>query len=68
VILSNLVALPLAYAGLWRLFQFFSYSTKLTLPIFGIVFVSSVLFSMIIVIYHAWRTSRANPVVSLRYE
>ena len=68
VILSNLVALPLAYVGMWRLFQFFSYSTKLTLPIFGIVFVSSVLFSMLIVLYHAWRTSRTNPVVSLRYE
>ncbi|MCK4990495.1 MAG: FtsX-like permease family protein, partial [Bacteroidales bacterium] len=29
VILSNLVALPLAYLGLWKLFQFFSYSTEL---------------------------------------
>lgn len=68
VILSNLIALPLAYLGLWRLFQFFSYSTELKLPVFVIVFICSVVFSMLTVMYHAWRTARANPVVSLRYE
>lgn len=68
VILSNLVALPLAYVVLWKLFQFFSYSTKLKLPVFVIVFVLSVLFSLLTVSYHAWRTARANPVTSLRYE
>ncbi len=68
VILSNLVALPLAYLGLWKLFQFFSYSTALKVSIFVIVFILSVLFSMATVIYHAWRTARANPIDSLRYE
>jgi len=68
VILSNLVALPLAYLGLWKLFQFFSYSTELKIPVFVIVFILSVLFSLVTVIYHAWRTARANPVDSLRYE
>lgn len=68
VILSNLVALPLAYLGLWKLFQYFSYSTKLTIPVFVIVFMLSVLFSLVTVMYHAWRTARSNPVDSLRYE
>ena len=68
VIISNLVALPLAYLGLWKLFQFFTYSTELKIPVFVIVFILSVLFSMFTVIYHAWRTARANPVESLRYE
>jgi ABC-type antimicrobial peptide transport system permease subunit len=68
VIFSNLVGLPLAYLGLWRLFQFFSYSTELKIPLFVIVFILSVLFSLLTVIYHAWRTARANPVDSLRYE
>lgn len=68
VIISNLVGLPLAYLGLWKLFQYFSYSTELKVPVFVIIFILSVLFSMITVIYHAWRTSRANPVNSLRYE
>jgi hypothetical protein len=68
VIISNLVALPLAYLGLWKLFQFFSYSTDLKVPVFVIVFIFSVLFSMATVMYHAWRTARANPIDSLRYE
>ncbi|MEN8204273.1 MAG: ABC transporter permease [Bacteroidota bacterium] len=68
VILSNLVALPLAYAGLWKLFQFFSYSTELKIAVFVLVFVLSVLLSLLTVTYHAWRTARANPVDSLRYE
>jgi hypothetical protein len=68
VVISNLVALPLAYLGLWKLFQFFSYSTELKLPVFIIVFILSVLFSMLTVLYHAWRTALTNPVDSLRYE
>jgi ABC-type antimicrobial peptide transport system permease subunit len=68
VIISNLVALPLAYLGLWKLFQFFSYSTELKIPVFVIIFILSVLFSLLTVIYHAWKTARANPVDSLRYE
>ena len=68
MIISNLVALPLAYLGLWKLFQFFSYSTELKIQVFILVFILSVLFSMVTVLYHAWRTARANPVHSLRYE
>lgn len=68
VILSNLVALPLAYLGLWKLFQYFSYSTPIKVPVFLLVFLLSVLLSMATVMYHAWRTARANPVDSLRYE
>lgn len=68
VVLSNLVALPLAYLGLWKLFQFFSYSIDLKISIFVLVFVFSVLFSMLTVLYHAWRTARTNPVNCLRYE
>ncbi len=68
VILSNLVALPLAYLGLWKIFQFFTYSTELKIPVFLIVFVFSVLLALATVIFHALRTARANPVKSLRYE
>lgn len=68
VMISNLVALPLAYLGLRRLFQFFSYSTDLKIQVFAVVFVLSVLFSLATVMFHALRTARANPVKSLRYE
>lgn len=68
VILSNLVALPLAYLGLWKLFQYFSYATELKVPVFIIVLILSVLFSLVTVTYHALKTARANPIDSLRYE
>ncbi len=68
VIISNLVALPLAYLGLWKLFQNFSYSTDLKIPVFAVVFVLSVLLALATVLFHALRTARANPVKSLRYE
>ncbi len=68
VILSNLVALPLAYLGLWKLFQHFSYSVDLKILVFVAVFVLSVLLALATVLFHALRTARANPVNSLRYE
>ena len=68
VIISNLVALPLAYLGLWKLFQNFSYSTGLKIPVFAVVFVLSVLLALATVLFHALRTARANPVNSLKYE
>lgn len=68
VVLSNLIALPLAYVGLWKLFQYFSYSPKLKIHVFVLIFIISVLFSLATVMFHAWRTARSNPVNSLRYE
>jgi ABC-type antimicrobial peptide transport system permease subunit len=68
VILSNLLALPLAYLVLWRIFKFFSYSTELKIPIFLLVFLLSVIISLATVLFHAWKTIRANPANSLRYE
>jgi putative ABC transport system permease protein len=68
VVLSNLLALPLAYLSLWKLFQVFSYSIDLKITVFVTIFVLSVLLSLITVLFHAWKTARANPVKSLRYE
>ncbi|RLD71627.1 MAG: hypothetical protein DRI98_04680, partial [Bacteroidetes bacterium] len=68
VMISNLVALPLAYLVLWRIFKFFTYSTELKIQVFLIVFVLSVLLALATVTFHALRTARANPVKSLRYE
>jgi putative ABC transport system permease protein len=68
VILSNLVALPLAYLGLRKLFEYFSYSTDLKIPVFAVIFVLSVLLALVTVMFHALRTARTNPVKSLRYE
>jgi putative ABC transport system permease protein len=68
VMISNLIALPLAYLVLWRIFKFFAYSTELKIQVFIIVFVLSVLLALATVTFHALRTARTNPVKSLRYE
>ena len=68
VVISNLVALPLAYLGLWKVFQFFSYSIELKPMVFVAVFVLSVIFALFTVGFHALKTARSNPVNSLRYE
>jgi len=68
VVLSNLVALPLAYLALRKVFQFFSYSVTLKPLVFVSIFGLLVLFALLTVGLHALKSARANPVESLRYE
>jgi len=68
VVLSNLIAIPVAYLILKKIFQVFSYSVDLKLSVFLLVFLLSVFLSLITVTYQAFRTARSNPVKSLRYE
>ena len=68
VIISNLIAIPLSYYLLFKGFQIFSYSVELKLATFLLVFFLSLLFSFLVVSFHALRTARSNPVDSLRYE
>ncbi len=68
VILSNLIALPAAYLVMRRILQFFSYSVDLKAQVFILVFLLSVLISLVTVVFHAYRVARLNPVNSLRYE
>ena len=68
VLLSNLIAIPVAYLILKKIFQIFSYSVDLKLSVFVLVFLLSVFLSLITVTYQAFRTARSNPVNSLRYE
>ncbi|MFH0758577.1 MAG: ABC transporter permease [Bacteroidota bacterium] len=68
VVLSNLIAIPIAYFLLFKGFQFFSYSVDLKISVFLAVFLLSLLLSLGVVSFHAFRTARSNPVESLRYE
>jgi len=68
VVLANLIGLPLAYLVLRKMLQIFSYRVDLKLSVFLGIFLLSVLVSFVTVVYHAFRTARANPVESLRYE
>jgi ABC-type antimicrobial peptide transport system permease subunit len=68
VLLSNLIALPLAYIIMRKILQFFSYSIELKVTTFLLVFIMSLMISLTTVSIHAFRTARSNPVNSLRYE
>jgi ABC-type antimicrobial peptide transport system permease subunit len=68
VVLSNLIALPISYLIIRRIFQFFSYSIELRLGTFLLVLMISLIISLATVSIHAWRTARSNPVNNLRYE
>jgi len=68
VIISNLIAIPVSYYLLYKGFQIFSYSVELKPFTFLLVFFLSLLFSFLVVSFHAFRTARSNPVDSLRYE
>ena len=59
---------PVIKQELWKLFQYFSYSTELRIGVFLSIFVLSILLALATVLFHALRIARANPVNSLRYE
>ncbi len=68
LLLSNLIALPLAYLIIQKILGFFSYSVEIKLSVFILVFICSLVFSLLTVSYHTFRIARSNPVDSLRYE
>jgi putative ABC transport system permease protein len=68
VIIANVIALPAAWLILNKILQIFAYRIELKAEVFILVFLGSVAASLLTVLYHALRTSRSNPVNSLRYE
>jgi putative ABC transport system permease protein len=68
VVLSNLIAIPTAYLILFKILQIFNYQVELKISVFAAVFFLSILLSILVVSFHAFRTARSNPVDSLRYE
>jgi putative ABC transport system permease protein len=68
VALSNLIGITASYFIIRKILQIFSYSVRLEASVFILVFLFSLLLSMVTVSLLAIRTARANPVDSLRYE
>ena len=62
------IALPLAYLAMRRILQFFSYSVDMQVQVYALVFLLSLIVSLLTVLIQAYRTARMNPVESLRYE
>lgn len=68
VLISNVIAWPIAWYAMSSWLNGFPYKTKLNLLFFVAAFAISILIALATVFYHSWKTARANPVDSLKYE
>ncbi|MCU0643761.1 MAG: ABC transporter permease [bacterium] len=68
VVVSNLIAWPLAYFASLKLLQIYAYRTSMGIDIFILSGLAALLIALLTVSYQAIRTAHRNPVDSLRYE
>jgi len=68
VIISNLIAWPIAFFLMRHWLQDFTYRTPLSPFIFILSALAALLFAWLTVSYQSIRAARANPVEALRYE
>ena len=68
VIIANLIACPLAYYAMNRWLLGYAYHTGLSVWIFLITAIISLLIAMITVSYQAIKTAQQHPIKSLKYE
>ncbi len=68
VIVANLIALPIAYYGMNKWLQTFAFKTKMTIDIFMISLIISIIIALSTVFYQSLKAARRNPANSLRYE
>lgn len=68
VIISNVIALPVAYLVMSKWLQNYAYHTTLTAGIFLAASLSALILALLTVSYQSIRAGLANPVDSLRHE
>lgn len=68
VVLAAIIASPLSYYFLDKWLQNFVYKVPVSLEVFGLAFIASVLIAWFTVGYQAFRAALSNPVNSLRRE
>lgn len=68
VLISNAIAWPIAWYAMSNWLQGFPYKTSIGLEYFVIALLLSLTIALLTVSYHSWKTARANPVDSLKYE
>jgi len=68
VIVSNVLALPVAFYGATRLLESYAYKVELSPTVFIAGGLGALLIALATVSLHAIRAGRTNPVESLRYE
>jgi len=68
VIIANLIACPVAYFIMNKLFQNFAYRVDMGYKIFSITVILSILIAIITVSFQTIRVAYSNPVDALKYE
>ncbi len=68
VLLSNIIAWPVAYFVMKRLLERYAYRTHIGWEIFVLSGLAALLIALLTVSYQAFKSARANPADSLRYE
>lgn len=68
VLLSYILAMPLAWLGMRKWLETFAYKTELSWWIFLAAGLFALLFSAIPVSIQSWKAARCNPLEALRYE
>jgi len=68
VLLSNIIAWPVAYFVMKKLLERYAYRTHIGLEIFVLSGLAALLIALLTVSFQAIKAARANPADSLRYE
>jgi len=68
VLISNLIALPMAYLAVYLLLQAFAFRIDIDLLVFVVVGLFALMIAITTVSYQAIKAARTNPIKSLRYE
>ena len=68
VLLANLIAWPLVYLALYRVFQDYAYHVPISLWVFGLAGLASVTIALATVSIQAIKAAVSNPIKSLRTE
>jgi len=68
VIIANLIACPIAYLIINKLFQNFAYRIDISYAIIGVTILSSIVIAIITVSFQTVKAAASNPVKALKYE
>jgi putative ABC transport system permease protein len=68
VLISNIIAAPIAYLVMRRWLEGFTYKVDIAIELFVLTIVATLILALLTVIYQALRAALADPSKSLRYE
>jgi putative ABC transport system permease protein len=68
ILVSFIIAIPLAWFGMYKWLEIFAYKTKPEAWIFGLAGLITVVIALVTVSLQSWKAATRNPVESLHYE